>query len=90
MSGREGVSDTAMGTSLSGYIQRRVIKLTEDIKVEYDGSVRDAGKRIYQFAYGENNLDPSKTIVLNGKNEICDIKKMVEKLNMKVELGDSE
>jgi DNA-directed RNA polymerase beta' subunit len=85
-SGREGVSDTSLGTSNSGYIQRRIIKLTEDMKVEYDGSVRDAGGRVYQFAYGETNMDPSKTIVLNGKSEICDVRKMVEKLNMQVEL----
>ena len=88
-SGREGVSDTSLGTASSGYLQRRIIKLTEDMKVEYDGSIRDAGDRVYQFAYGENNLDPSKTIVLNGNNEICDVRKMVDKLNMKVELENT-
>lgn len=85
-SGREGVSDTSLGTASSGYLQRRIIKLTEDMKVEYDGSIRDAGERVYQFAYGENNLDPSKTIVINGNNEICDVGKIIDKLNMKVEM----
>jgi DNA-directed RNA polymerase beta' subunit len=75
-----------LGTASSGYLQRRIIKLTEDMKVEYDGSIRDAGNRIYQFAYGENNIDPSKSIVLNDKNEICNIKNIITKLNMQVEL----
>ena len=47
MSGREGVCDTAMGTATSGYMQRRIIKLTEDIKIHHDGTVRDETKRIY-------------------------------------------
>jgi len=40
MSGRESTCDTAMNTATSGYIQRRIIKLIEDIKVQYDGTVR--------------------------------------------------
>ena len=89
-SGREGVSDTSLGTASSGYLQRRIIKLTEDMKVEYDGSIRDAGERVYQFAYGENNLDPSKTIVINGNNEICDVGKIIDKLNMKVDMEHTQ
>ena len=41
------MSDTAMGTATSGYMQRRIVKLTEDMKVQYDGTVRDVtGKSI--------------------------------------------
>ena len=58
MSGREGISDTAMGTAKSGYMQRRIVKLTEDLKVQYDGSVRDVNGNIYQLAYGGNRSGP--------------------------------
>ena len=34
--GREGLIDTAVKTSETGYIQRKLIKATEDLKVYYD------------------------------------------------------
>ena len=36
MGGRIGLIDTAVKTSQTGYIQRRLIKGLEDLKVEYD------------------------------------------------------
>ena len=59
MSGREGICDTAMGTATSGYMQRRIIKLTEDMKIQYDGTVSDIPGKIYQMSYGNNGLDPT-------------------------------
>lgn len=82
MSGREGISDTAMGTATSGYMQRRIIKLTEDIKIQNDGTVRDATGHIYQLIYGENGFDPTCTVKVGGNQEICDISRLVSKLNM--------
>jgi len=85
MSGREGISDTAMGTATSGYMQRRIIKLTEDIKIQSDNSVRDTSGHIYQLVYGENGFDPTCTVKVKGEQEMCDISRMVEKLNMEEE-----
>jgi DNA-directed RNA polymerase beta' subunit len=82
MSGREGISDTAMGTATSGYMQRRIVKLTEDIKIQYDGTVRDATGRLYQSVYGDVGYDPSQTVKVNGKSEACDISRIVDKLNL--------
>jgi DNA-directed RNA polymerase beta' subunit len=87
MSGREGISDTAMGTAKSGYMQRRIVKLTEDIKVQYDGTVRDIPGNIYQVAYGEAGIDPSCTVKVQGRQEVCDISRMVATLNMKHEIA---
>ncbi len=85
MSGREGCCDTAMNTATSGYIQRRIVKLTEDIKIQYDGTVRDCVNSIYQLSYGENGLDPTKTIKVGKQQECCDISSIVNKLNIKHE-----
>lgn len=60
MAGREGLIDTAVKTSRSGYLQRCVIKGMEGLKVEYDTSVRDADGTIIQFLYGEDGLDVTK------------------------------
>ena len=86
MSGREGCSDTALGTATSGYIQRRIVKLTEDIKVSYDGTVRDVSGNIYQLAYGEDGINPMSTLKVGKEQEICDITSIVNKLNMKHEI----
>jgi DNA-directed RNA polymerase beta' subunit len=47
-------------TSTTGYIQRRLIKGMEDLKVEYDMTVRNGKQRIIQFAYGDDGIDTIK------------------------------
>ena len=60
MGGRIGLIDTAIKTSSTGYIQRRLIKGLEDLKVEYDMTVRNNMGRITQFAYGDDSIDTTK------------------------------
>ena len=60
MGGRIGLIDTAVKTSQTGYIQRRLIKGLEDLKVEYDMTVRDNKHKIVQFNYGDDNFDSTK------------------------------
>lgn len=57
MGGREGLIDTAVKTSTTGYVQRQLIKSMEDLKVSYDYSVRTANGSIVQFIYGEDGMD---------------------------------
>ena len=60
MAGREGLIDTAVKTSSSGYLQRCLIKGMEGLRVEYDSSVRDSDGTMIQFLYGEDALDVTK------------------------------
>ena len=47
-------------TSSTGYIQRRLIKGLEDLKVEYDMTVRNNRGKIVQFAYGDDGIDSTR------------------------------
>ena len=60
MGGREGLIDTAVKTSETGYIQRKLVKAMEDCIVGSDGTVRNASGAIVQFLYGEDGMDASK------------------------------
>lgn len=60
MAGREGLIDTAVKTSRSGYLQRCLIKHLESLRVHYDHTVRDDDGTIVQFRYGEDGLDVTK------------------------------
>jgi DNA-directed RNA polymerase II subunit RPB1 len=60
MGGREGLIDTAVKTSETGYIQRKLIKAMEDAKVNFDMTVRNANGNIVQFKYGDDSIDPIK------------------------------
>ncbi|ROT34942.1 DNA-directed RNA polymerase I subunit RPA1 [Sodiomyces alkalinus F11] len=60
MAGREGLIDTAVKTSRSGYLQRCLIKGMEGLRVSYDSTVRDADGTLVQFLYGEDGLDVTK------------------------------
>ncbi|HEC94676.1 MAG TPA: DNA-directed RNA polymerase subunit A', partial [Thermoplasmatales archaeon] len=62
MGGREGLVDTAVRTSRSGYMQRRLINALENLKVEEDLTVRDTDNEIVQFIYGEDGVDPSRSV----------------------------
>lgn len=57
MGGREGIIDTAVKTSETGYIQRRLVKAMEDVMVQYDGTVRNSKGEVMQFIYGEDGMD---------------------------------
>jgi DNA-directed RNA polymerase subunit A' len=63
VSGRESLVDTAVRTSKSGYMQRRLINAMDDLKVANDGmsSVRNTANRIIQFEYGEDGIDPARS-----------------------------
>ena len=60
MGGRVGLIDTAVKTSTTGYIQRRLIKGLEDIMVSYDMTLRTNKGKIVQFSYGDDGIDPVK------------------------------
>ena len=68
MSGREGLVDTAVKTSRSGYLQRCLVKHLEELTVQYDNTVRDAEGNVIQFLYGEDGVDPVKAAHLDCKD----------------------
>ncbi len=80
MTGRDALMDTALRTPKSGYLYRRLSNAMQDLKVEYDGTVRDASGKVVQFSYGEDGLDVSKTT-----NGVIDIKKIVQQVMEGVE-----
>ena len=57
MGGREGLIDTAVKTSETGYIQRRLVKAMEGLMVYYDETVRNANRELVQLKYGEDGMD---------------------------------
>ena len=65
MAGREGLVDTAVKTSRSGYLQRCLVKHLEELKVSYDHTVRDGEGGVVQFLYGEDGVDPTKAAHLD-------------------------
>ena len=77
MGGREGLIDTAVKTSETGYLQRKLVKSMEDLKVDYGYSVRNNSGCIVQFIYGEDGMDSicveSQNLMIMEMNtdEIC-------------------
>ncbi|MBU2406638.1 MAG: DNA-directed RNA polymerase subunit A', partial [Nanoarchaeota archaeon] len=78
MTGRDALMDTALRTPKSGYLYRRLANALQDLKVEYDYTVRDANHGIIQYEYGEDGLDVSKT-----DGGIINIKKIIKEVTQK-------
>ncbi|KJA23726.1 hypothetical protein HYPSUDRAFT_54172 [Hypholoma sublateritium FD-334 SS-4] len=57
MAGHEGLIDIAVKTAETGYIQRRLVKVLEDVMVCYYGTVRILLGDLMQFVYGEDGMD---------------------------------
>jgi DNA-directed RNA polymerase beta' subunit len=79
--GREGLIDTAVKTADTGYMQRKMVKLLEDLQVTYRGTVEDSAKHIISFDYGGDNFDGSKIIYRNNEPLFMDIDTICNKLN---------
>ena len=78
MSGREGVIDKAVKTANSGYMQRRLVKAMEDLKVSHDMTVRGSTNDIVQFCYGYDGFN--STALESQKTAFAGID--IEKLNI--------
>lgn len=75
MTARNSLMDVGLRTPKSGYLYRRLSNAMQDLKVEYDGTVRDSGQMIVQFAYGEDGMDVART-----ENGTIDVKKIIAKV----------
>jgi DNA-directed RNA polymerase II subunit RPB1 len=83
--GRVGQLGTATTTAESGSLSHKLVKVLEDCKIAYDGSVRNASNNIYQLSYldgyevGEcvNTNSPSTGDIISFIN----MKEAVEKIN---------
>jgi DNA-directed RNA polymerase subunit A' len=60
VTGRDSLMDTALRTPKSGYLYRRLANALQDLRVEYDGTIRDSNNNVIQYKYGDDGLDVSK------------------------------
>lgn len=82
MAGREGLVDTAVKTSRSGYLQRCLVKHLESLTVQYDQTVRDSDGSVVQFHYGEDSIDITKAAYLGNLSFLSEnYRPLVHKLN---------
>ncbi|SDC99645.1 DNA-directed RNA polymerase subunit A' [Natrinema hispanicum] len=78
MGGREGLVDTAVRTSKSGYLQRRLINALSELETQYDGTVRDTSDTIVQFEFGEDGTSPVK--VSSGEENNIDVDQIASRV----------
>lgn len=60
MSSRLGTIDQVVKTAVTGYAQRKLIKMMEDNMIAYDSSVRNANGKLMQIIYGDSGADTTK------------------------------
>lgn len=89
-SGREGCSDTAMKTANSGYLQRKMVKVLEDVQIKYDGTVRNTNGWVVQWAYGNDGFDRSEcSLNPDGDVFFADTVRIADRLNNEYELENN-
>jgi DNA-directed RNA polymerase II subunit RPB1 len=83
--GREGLLSTAISTSTTGYLQRRIVKTIEDVKCNYLNMVVNDKNSIVQFAYGDDGMDNSRLVQKNGGLSFIDISRKTDQINNRIE-----
>ncbi|MEZ3142373.1 DNA-directed RNA polymerase subunit A' [Halobaculum sp. MBLA0143] len=78
MGGREGLVDTAVRTSKSGYLQRRLINALSELEAQYDGTVRNTSGTVVQFEFGEDGTSPVK--VSSSEEGDIDVDQIAERI----------
>jgi DNA-directed RNA polymerase subunit A' len=78
MGGREGLVDTAVRTSKSGYLQRRLINALSELEAQYDGTVRDTSGTVVQFEFGEDGTSPVK--VSSAEDNPVDVETVADRI----------
>ena len=85
--GREGLTDTAVNTAQTGFLQHQIIKSAEDIHISSDGCVRSADLAVVQFIYGDDGQDASNlsTLKIHGEKIpfFRNISNLADKINRK-------
>ena len=79
MGGREGLVDTAVRTSKSGYLQRRLINALSELETQYDGTVRDTSDTVVQFEFGEDGTSPVE-VSSSEESEAVDVDAIAERV----------
>ncbi|EZA62907.1 DNA-directed RNA polymerase III subunit RPC1 [Ooceraea biroi] len=87
MAGREGLTDTAVKTAETGYMQRRLMKSLEDLCIHYDMTVRNSMHSIIQVPYGGDGLDPT---YMEGKDCPVDYKRLYDHIRAKLPYKNEE
>jgi len=88
--GREGITDTAIKTAKSGYIQRKLTKKMEDLKISYcHNFVVNANNEVIQTTYGDG-FDPSKAVLNNNQQFFTNIDTIVNDINNDYEFNKNE
>ena len=60
ITGRDSLMDTGLRTPKSGYLYRRLANALQDLRVEYDETVRDSNNNVIEFKYGDDGIDVTK------------------------------
>ena len=83
--GREGLLSTAISTSTTGYLQRRIVKTMEDVKSSYLNTIVNQKGKIVQFRYGDDGMDLARMVYVKGKLSFIDVARKVHQLNNEFE-----
>jgi DNA-directed RNA polymerase beta' subunit len=67
MGAKIGLIDTAISTAGVGYLDRQILKNTEDVKIEKDYGVYNVGKSLIQGIYGFDGLEPREMETIKTK-----------------------
>lgn len=86
---RVTVANSAITTADTGHMHHRLVKVMEDVKVEYDGSVRNARGAIYQFAYYDGydvgEITNTETKTAGNIVSFINLKEAIMKINSEYE-----
>jgi intein/homing endonuclease len=74
-------------TAKSGYTQRKMVKVLEDVQVKYDGTVRGTNDWVIDWAYGGDGFDRANCSINSDGVFFADVEKIADRINNEYELA---
>ena len=84
---RIGLAGTALKTSETGYMQRRMLKSMEDAVVYPDNTVRNIQGVVIQYLYGEDGFSGDQLVMIKGKARFFDSKRELDNIKNRRKRG---
>eukprot|EP00477_Mikrocytos_mackini_P001908 GAHX01002075.1.p1 GENE.GAHX01002075.1~~GAHX01002075.1.p1 ORF type:complete len:1518 (+),score=337.65 GAHX01002075.1:38-4555(+) len=81
MAGREGLVDTNVKTSVSGYLERSMVKHLESLRVHYDMTLRDDAFNIVQFKPGDDGIEAGNSCYLYNIDKLIENRDLLTQTN---------
>ena len=80
---RDDIVTMVMGTPETGRLSHETVRVMENAKTYYDGTVTNPGGKIVQYVYGGDGFEPERMLRVSDTNTFINVDSIIDAINYK-------